>query len=72
MADCECLGRCPFFNDKMANMPAMADMLKSRYCKGDWSTCARHRVFIALGTDGVPADLYPNQETEADEVLAAS
>ena len=72
MADCECLEICPFFNDKMANMPSMADMLKSRYCKGDWADCARHRVFVALGIEGVPIDLYPNQEDEADKLIAAS
>ena len=72
MADCECLETCPFFNDKMANMPSMAEMLKSRYCKGDWASCARHRVFTVLGTDGVPGDLFPNQEADANKLLAAS
>jgi len=72
MADCECLERCPFFNDKMANMPSMADMLKSRYCKGDWASCARHRVFLALGEEAVSGDLYPNQAADADKLIAAS
>jgi hypothetical protein len=32
MAECECMGGCPFFSDKMANMPAMAAGFKKRYC----------------------------------------
>ena len=45
MSDCECLATCPFFNDKMAEMPAMAEMYKRNYCRGDSCTCARHMVF---------------------------
>jgi len=32
MADCEYLGGCPFSNDKMDGMTAVADMMKKRYC----------------------------------------
>lgn len=70
MSDCECLATCPFFNDKMANMPSMAEMLKTRYCKGDWQMCARHRVFEALGKSEVPSDLFPNQDDMATQLLA--
>ena len=34
MSECESLGTCPFFNDRMANMPAMKDLYKDRYCRG--------------------------------------
>ena len=37
MADCECLAKCPFFNDKMANMPSMAEMMKNRYCRDEFT-----------------------------------
>jgi hypothetical protein len=70
MADCECLVRCPFFNDKMAKMPGIAGMMKARYCKGDNSRCARYMVVKGLGREKVPADLYPN-ETERAEALVS-
>jgi hypothetical protein len=71
MADCECLSKCPFFNDKMANMPSMAKIMKNRYCKGDYGTCARYQVFKALGREAVPADLFPNQPDKVEQLLAS-
>jgi len=65
MADCECLPKCLFFNDKMQNMPAAASLLKKRLCQGDNSRCARHMVLTALGREKVPPDLSPNQVDRA-------
>ncbi len=69
MADCALIETCIFFNDKMADMPAMADMYKNRYCRIDNSSCARYRVFEALGRDKVPTDLYPNDAERATAVI---
>ncbi len=63
---------CPFFNDKMAEMPSMTHIFKSRYCLGDSFSCARHMVFQELGSDKVPADLFPNQQDRAKDVIAAA
>jgi hypothetical protein len=71
MSDCECLAGCPFFHDKMADMPSMAEMLKERYCKGDWQACARHQIFTEFGKGNVPTDLFPNQQDIAAEQLVA-
>lgn len=70
MSECECLGTCPFFNDQMAEMPSMSNIIKERYCRGSNAHCARHMVFRVLGKDAVPKDLYPSQVERADEVLA--
>ncbi|GAB6062971.1 hypothetical protein [Deferrisoma palaeochoriense] len=69
MTKCECLPRCPFFNDKMANMPRMAETYKKRYCLGDNSQCARYMVFKAWGRERVPPDLFPNQRERARQLL---
>lgn len=69
MADCECLPNCPFFFDKMDDMPAMADIYKRRYCQGDNTECARHAVFRTLGRSHVPSDLFPNDMDYANRVL---
>lgn len=45
MPDCECLATCPFFNDSTYGMP---EMLKERYCKGDYAWCGRYMAFKAL------------------------
>jgi len=70
MADCVCLPKCPFFYDKMSNMPAMADIYKTKYCLGDNTDCARYAVFRKMSSAGVPADLYPNDRDRATELLA--
>lgn len=72
MADCECLHKCPFFNDKMAGMPAMATIMKKRYCQGDSSDCARHIIFSTLGATSVPADLYPSQADRARQIISGA
>lgn len=72
MTECECLTGCSFFNDKMAEVPATADMMKKRYCLGDNTNCARHMIKAALGTAKVPGDLYPAQVEKARIILQSS
>jgi len=71
MADCECLGGCLFFNDKMSNKPATAEIMKQRYCKGNNETCARHIVLEKLGKPSVPPDLFPGDLDRAARIVAA-
>jgi hypothetical protein len=70
MADCELLKTCIFFTDRMVGMPRTADMVKTKYCQGDNSECARHMVFLACGREKVPADLFPGQTERARDILA--
>jgi len=69
MPSCELLKTCIFFNDKMADMPAVADLMKKRYCESDFVACARMKVVKTLGREKVPADLFPNQDDYAREVI---
>jgi len=69
MPDCELLAACPFFNDKMADLPSMAGIFKNKYCKEDFRSCARHMVFKKLGKNAVPKDLFPNQLARAQKLL---
>lgn len=69
MADCDFLALCPFFNDKMENMPSAADMMKKLYCKWNYSQCARYMVATALGREKIPADLFPSDASRAEILL---
>lgn len=69
MANCELIEGCIFFNNKMANMPATAELVKQKYCRGEFASCARHMVFKALGRSRVPLDLFPQQADEAREII---
>lgn len=47
-------------------MPAVAEMTKNSYCRSDrHEKCARFIVSEALGSQGVPDNLYPDQEDRA-------
>ncbi len=72
VADCECLPTCPFFNDQMAEMPSMSEIIKQRYCRGSNVHCARHMVFRTLGRTAIPKDLYPSQVERAEELIDAA
>lgn len=72
MANCECLPKCPFFNDKMKDTEGLGSMYKKKYCLGDNSMCARHMIFRKLGRECVPANLYPNMHDVAKAILAGS
>lgn len=70
MADCECLGGCPFFNGKMKDSDGLASIFKNKYCLGDNKSCARYMVFKKLGKPSVPPNLYPNMKEQAMQILS--
>lgn len=69
MADCELLETCIFFNDKMANMPSTAEVVKIRYCREENSGCARYTIYKAVGRGKVPQDLFPNHTERAKQII---
>ncbi len=70
MRECELLSNCIFFNDKMADMPATAEMMKNRLCRGNKLECARYMVSQHLGRAKVPLDLYPNDIERAKLIIS--
>lgn len=70
MADCEFLGKCPFFNDKLANMPGHAEFFKDLYCRRNNETCARYMIAKKLGREAIPRDLFPNHVEMAKEIIS--
>jgi hypothetical protein len=53
----------------MDKMPSTSKAMKNTYCQGNYSSCARHMVFIKLSKDEVPNDLFPHQQERAKEFL---
>ncbi len=70
MGECENLATCPFFNDRLPNMPATTTFLKSFYCQREYTKCARYIVSKALGSPQVPADLFPEESIRAERIVA--
>lgn len=73
MAECECLAQCPFFNDKMKERPAMAQLYKTKFCLGgENAKCARYMVRKAVGREKVPFDMFPNQAERAAQIISGT
>jgi len=64
MHDCDRLSDCPFFSDRLANMPGTSEVIKRKYCRGAYETCARRMVARSGGMQAVPADLFPDQRDQ--------
>ena len=70
MNDCPSLPGCPFFNDKMAmDSESIKEMFKKRYCKSDYTKCARWNVATSVGKEKVPINLFPNQKNRVDKII---
>lgn len=70
MKDCELLQRCPFFNNRLTEMPSMAELFKKKYCKNDWASCARYMIRKQIGIEHMPENLWPNQQSKAEALIA--
>jgi len=69
MAECELLVECPFFNDKLKNMPSASDMMKKTYCKWNYIKCARYKIAMEMGKKAVPGNMFPGDTLRANEML---
>lgn len=67
MAECDRMKECTFINSQLAAMPAMAEMLKKRYCNGNCTECVRYR--LEEKGISVPMDLFPDDEKAAQTLL---
>jgi hypothetical protein len=72
MVECDKSSTCPFFNDKLENMPTAATLLKLQYCEGDFESCARFRVETKLGSTSVPGTLFPEDSAVANRIVAGT
>ena len=70
MTNCEKIAECMFFNDKLTNMPAVADIIRKSFCHGDYTRCARYMVTEVFGIESIPSDLFPGNSVRAKIILA--
>jgi hypothetical protein len=70
MTQCKNLTSCSFFNEIILDTPAIAEMMKRRFCFGHSSECARIIVSSTLGDQAVPKELAPNDRRGAERILA--
>lgn len=66
MVVCKAAASCPFFSGKAP----VSEWLRYQYCHGNFAQCARHTVHESLGSEFVPADLFPNEQVRAHQILS--
>jgi hypothetical protein len=50
-------------------MPAETAVIKSQFCEGEYSQCARYMVRKALGSGKVPDYLFPRSVDKAKRII---
>jgi hypothetical protein len=69
MGTCEMVPICVFFNDRMANMPLVSELLKQRHCLNDFTSCAR--FIVKNSGKPVPDDLFPEDTDRAKRIVGS-
>ncbi len=69
MTECEFIDKCPFFNELSSEDNKIEDM-KQKYCRTNNLNCARYMIAMAVGSEHVPVDLYPNQKDKAYKIIS--
>lgn len=70
MDNCPRVSICRFYPQHAEANPKLAEEFRSRYCTGNYLSCARYSVAKALGHDRVPDTLQPNNYAEARRLAA--
>jgi len=70
MSRCEFIIKCPFFLGELAEKPVKIEELKMKYCEENNLNCARYMIAQAVGSESMPADLYPHEKDIAYKVIA--
>ena len=69
MTTCPVLKQCRFFNDIIEDVPSISETLKNEYCLGDNSQCARYLIFLAIGKEHLPDDVFPHEVDKAEKII---
>ncbi len=71
MTECRIAKSCPLYHSQANNQAsAVSNWLKSHYCRGNFALCARHTIHEAIGQEYVPADLFPNEQARAQQIVS--
>ena len=69
MEYCERFSNCPFYAEKLKDLPAMAEGFRKMYCFNVKPNCARYILLKELGPDKVPVGLFPNDFETAKDII---
>ena len=70
MQECELISTCPFYMGHLKGNEKDISELQEKYCKNNNLHCARYMVFMALGRENMPEELFPHQKERAYELIS--
>ena len=70
MQECELINTCPFYNGQLKGDEEQINIMKEKYCEKNNLNCARYMIFMALGRESVPKELFPHQKDQAYVIIA--
>lgn len=56
---CDLTEVCQFFTDNMKDLPKSAELIRNKFCYGDYQSCSRFRIYQKYG-ENVPPYLNPD------------
>jgi len=71
MSQCPRYSICTFSSSIAETEPEAFSLLRTRYCNGNYSACARFAVMKALGPERVPMNLQPHHHDQARALIAS-
>ena len=69
MQKCELIDTCPFYKGQLKGDEEQIRLMKAKYCQKNNLNCARYMVFITLGRESMPDELFPHQKDRAYTVI---
>jgi hypothetical protein len=70
---CPIKDTCTFFSNQIRMSEERKKIIQIGFCLSSYSQCARYRVYEYFkSTHKVPADLYPNNFEQANELIQAA
>ncbi len=69
MQECELIDSCLFYNGQLKGDAKQIESMKEKYCQKNNLNCARYMIFMALGRESIPRELFPHQKDRAYEVI---
>lgn len=69
---CRHIGYCGLARDEAGYSPELARIIRTRWCRNDYASCARYHVARALGPEAVPVDFFPAELERAQTLISAN
>jgi hypothetical protein len=69
MEECKLVDLCDIFDKGRYLKTEDEEMMRSQYCRADYTSCARYLILLALGIENCPKDLLPDQIARIEKIL---